>query len=320
MISTPPRAARSVAIDTTSGIAKPRACGQAITSTVIVRITAASGWPTTVHTIAVIAAAPSANQNNHPAALSASRCARDDEFCASVTSFWMPARAVSSPIAVISTRTPESVATVPAITWSPSLRRTGRDSPVIIDSSMLAEPCTIRPSAGTRPPGRTTTTSPTSRSAGATVTVVSPSTFSASSGRRAARESSADVVWARERISIQWPSSMITISSASSHQKSSSWCSRPRLAPQDARNATVIARAISSIIPGLRARSSLTAPVRNGAPPHTYMTVPRTGEIHPTHAASGSGYPSSIENIIENPTTGAARTSMIQNSRRNWPT
>ncbi len=242
-----------------------------------------------VQTMAVIAAAPSANQNSHPAALSARRWARDDELCASVTSFWMPARAVSSPMAVISTRTPESVATVPAMTGSPSLRRTGLDSPVIIDSSMLAEPCTIRPSAGIRPPGRTTTTSPTCKSEGATVTVVSPSIFSASSGSNAARESNADVVCARERISIQCPSSMITMSRASSHQKSSSWCSRPRLAPHEARNATVIARAIRSIIPGLRARSSLTAPVRNGVPPHTYITVPRTGEIHATHAASGNG-------------------------------
>ena len=44
---------------------------------------------------------------------------------------------------------------------SPTLRRTGRDSPVTIDSSMSAEPSTISPSAGTLPPGRTTTTSPT---------------------------------------------------------------------------------------------------------------------------------------------------------------
>ena len=94
---------------------------------------------------------------------------------------------------------------------------------MIIDSSMSAAPETIRPSAGTRPPGpddhdvarpevgrRDTTTDP------------SPSTRSASSGSSAASESSAEVVWASERISIQCPSSMITISSASSHQKSSS--------------------------------------------------------------------------------------------------
>ena len=49
LISTPPRAARSVAMDTTSGIARPSACGQAITSTVMVRTTASSGWPRTPH-------------------------------------------------------------------------------------------------------------------------------------------------------------------------------------------------------------------------------------------------------------------------------
>lgn len=115
----------------------------------------------------------------------------------------MPAKAVSSPVAVTSTRNPESVATVPATTFSPFARRTVFDSPVTIDSSMLAEPSTIRASAGTEAPGRTMATSPTTRSAGATVTTSSPSSFSALSGRRAARESSAEVVWARERISIQ---------------------------------------------------------------------------------------------------------------------
>ena len=75
---------------------------------------------------AVMIAAPRANQNSQPAALSASRCARDEEFCASVTSRWMPASAVSSPTALTLTRRPESVATVPATTRSPTPRRTGR--------------------------------------------------------------------------------------------------------------------------------------------------------------------------------------------------
>ncbi len=139
---------------------------------------------------------------------------------------------------------------------------------MIIDSSMLALPSTIRPSAGTDPPGRTRTTSPTTSSAGATVTTSSPTSFSAWSGSSAANESSADVVRASERISIQWPSSMITTSSASSHQKSSPWSSRCSVEPHDETNATVIARPISSIIPGWRDRTSETAPVRNGQPPH----------------------------------------------------
>ena len=85
LTSTPPRAARSVAMATTRGIAKPSACGQAMTSTVMVRITAWSGWPMTVHTMAVMIAEPSANQNSSAAAESASRWAREVEFCASAT-------------------------------------------------------------------------------------------------------------------------------------------------------------------------------------------------------------------------------------------
>jgi hypothetical protein len=46
-----------------------------------------------------------------------------------------------------------------------------------------------------------------------------------------------------------------------------------------ATNATVMASPMSSIIPGWRARSSLTAPLMNGHPPKKKMTVPRTGEI-----------------------------------------
>ena len=61
----------------------------------------------------------------------------------------------------------------------------------------------------------------------------------------------------------------MTTSRASSHQNSSSWDSTPSWAPQEATNATVIAMPISSIMPGLRALSSLTAPDRNGRPPQT---------------------------------------------------
>ena len=76
----------------------------------------------------------------------------------------MPASAVSSPTASTRTRNDESVDTVPATTRSSGPLATGWDSPVIIDSSSSASPSTIVPSAGTRPPGRTSTTSPTRRS------------------------------------------------------------------------------------------------------------------------------------------------------------
>ncbi|SKT81440.1 Uncharacterised protein [Mycobacteroides abscessus subsp. abscessus] len=141
------------------------------------------------------------------------------EACASATSRWIPANAVSAPTALTCTRNPESVATVPATTCSPTPRRTGADSPVTIDSSRLALPSTTRPSAGTDPPGRTTTMSPTRKSASGTVTTCWPWTRSAVSGSSAASESSAEVVCAKDRISIQCPASMITTNSASSHQK-----------------------------------------------------------------------------------------------------
>src|SRR5699024_12127454 len=98
-----------------------------MTSTVMVRTTAASGMPSMDHTSAVITAAPRANQNNQPAAVSAMRWDLDEEAWASATSFWIPSSAVSSPLAVTSTRRPESVATVLATTWSSCPRQTYLD-------------------------------------------------------------------------------------------------------------------------------------------------------------------------------------------------
>jgi hypothetical protein len=60
---------------------------------------------------------------------------------------------------------------------------------------------------------------------------------------------------------------MMATSKASSHQKSRSNPPMPRLVIQDAANATVMAMAISSIIPGCRVFSSWTPPFRNGWPP-----------------------------------------------------
>ena len=73
-------------------------------------------------------------------------------------------------------------------------------------------------------------------------------------------------------------------------------------------------------MPGRRPRISSTAPVRNGRPPHTYMTVPSTGEIQVVQPDCGSEYPTRLANISSNATTGIANTSMIQKSRRNCAT
>jgi hypothetical protein len=68
-----------------------------------------------------------------------------------------------------------------------------------------------------------------------------------------------------DRISIQWPSSMIVTSVASSSQ--SGMLRKPRVTARLKAKATLIASAMSVIIPGRRARSSRTAPSRKGAPP-----------------------------------------------------
>lgn len=57
------------------------------------------------------------------------------------------------------------------------------------------------------------------------------------------------------------------------------------VAPHDDRNATVMPNAISSIMPGRRARISPSPPVRNGRPPQTYMTMPSTAAIQPAPPA-----------------------------------
>ena len=73
---------------------------------------------------------------------------------------------------------------------------------------------------------------------------------------------------------------MIVTSAANSHQNSRS--NQPRLDAIDDDHATVMAMAISSIIPGARSRTSDTAPFKNGQPPQTNTNVPSTGPTHAT--------------------------------------
>ena len=166
----------------------------------------------------------------------------------------MPDSAVSSPTASTRTRRLPPAATEPAMTLSPGPLVTAFDSPVMIDSSTSAVPSTTVPSTGTRAPGRTRTRSSTFRSASGTVSVASPLTRSAVSGRSAARAARAPWAWAIERISSQWPSSMIVMRVASSHQISTS--KRPSVPAQLVTKATMMASEIRVIIPGCRSRSS----------------------------------------------------------------
>jgi hypothetical protein len=81
----------------------------------------------------------------------------------------------------------------------------------------------------------------------------------------------------------------------------------------------VIAIAISSIIPGVRARASRQPPVRNGCPPQTNRVVPSTG---PTHSIPGksSSYPNQSITMWLVTTRGTVSTRLHQNLRRNIST
>ena len=198
----------------------------------------------------------------------------------------IPESAVSSPVADTATRRLPPAATVPATTSSPGSRVTGRDSPVIIDSSTSAVPSATTPSAGTRAPGRTRTTSPTRRSAVRTISVPPSVTRSASSGSSSASALSAPRACMIERISIQWPRLMTVTSVASSHQTSIS--KKPRVAAQEVTKATTIARLMSVIIPGWRSRISVRAPARKTRPPYRKTIVPRIGATHSDPGKAGA--------------------------------
>ena len=231
----------------------------------------------------------------------------------------MPASAVSSPTASTRTLIAESVDTVPATTRSPGPRGTGLDSPVIIDSSRSASPSTMRPSAGTRPPGRTSTRSPTCSSpVGTGATVPSSRTTSASSGSSAARAASAPWAWPMARISCQWPSSMMVTSRASSHQNSRS--NHPSDVAIDAVHATVMAMAIRSIMPGRPIADLRHGPCQERPPaPGEHEGA----EHRPDPCDAGQLVAEPLHHHLARHTMGIDRTRLSQNRRRNiagsWP-
>jgi len=170
----------------------------------------------------------------------------------------MPESAVSSPTAVTRTRRLPPAATVPPTTTAPDALEISRDSPVIRDSSTSAVPSNTIPSAGTRDPGRTRTTSATRNCARGTLSMPDSVTRSALSGSNAASVSSAPWAWVTAFISSQCPRSMTLINVASSHQTSTS--KTPKVAASEAENATTTARLIRVIMPGWRPESSRHAP------------------------------------------------------------
>ncbi len=138
----------------TSGMARPRAWGQAMTSTVTVRVTAASTSP----------AERPGGEGDHAGAGGDV----EEQGGEAVGQGLRPAarslglghepldagqRRVLARRPRPAPATAESVTTVPATTRSPGALGTGRDSPVTIDSSSSASPSTIS-AVGRDPPAR----------------------------------------------------------------------------------------------------------------------------------------------------------------------
>ena len=222
--------------------------------------------PRNCHTTSVTAPATMATPVRVRAARSARCWALDFDLCASATSRMIPESFVFSPVPVTWMRREPPPLIVAAMTSSPSCFFTGLDSPVIMASLRSLVPFWTRPSAGTLSPGRTSTMSPSRSSLTGTVSSPCSETRVAVSGSSFASSWSAPWACEIERISIQWPSSMMVTNVASSHQMASARMP-PSWTTHEKTKATEMAREIRVIIPGSRARSSLLAPFRKTRPP-----------------------------------------------------
>ncbi len=207
---------------TTSGIASPRAWGQAIIMTVTERSTAnPTPLPNRDQATKVITPAVTATTTSSMAARSARSWVRERLSCAFLTTSITWLRYVSLPVRRISTTSEPSLLTEPPMTSSPALLATGIDSPVSRDSSTCDEPSRTSPSAGTFSPGLTRTRLPTPSSLTFTSLVPPSTTTWAMAGMTLASSSSALDAPITERISTMCPSSMMSISVASSQKKMS---------------------------------------------------------------------------------------------------
>ena len=164
----------------------------------------------------------------------------------------MPASAVCSPVPVTSTRSEPEPFTVPAITLSPVALSTGRDSPVIIDSLtalVAVAHDAIRRNARAGAHEHEVAVAQLHR-AGRPPCARRRSAARAVFGSSFASSFSAPCACEIERISIQWPSSMIVTSVASSSQSGMPGIAERHGGAEHERH--VIASAISVIIPGRR--------------------------------------------------------------------
>ena len=258
----PRRAATPVPAMMAVGVASPSAHGQAMTSTATAFRIASSQCPVPRPQPSTVSAAmPSTTGTNTALTWSTSRWIGALRAWADSTSRTMRASVLSAPSAVARTTSSPSAFTEPPVTRSPGWRATGRLSPVIMDSSTWLAPSSTTPSAGTRSPGRTTTSSPrTSCDTGSSTSRPSRRTR-ATWGRRACSARIASPVCRLARPSSHLPSStrVITTAEASKYRCGIPWpawrsiCHRLRPYPAE--------------VPSATSRSMLPLPARSAAQP-----------------------------------------------------
>ena len=211
----PARAAAPIPTVRAVGVASPSAQGQAITSTeTACRIATLAGAPA-ISQPARLAAETTSTKGTKTAATRSTRRSTGALLpCAPSTSATICASSESEPTRVASTCSRPEPLIEPPMTSPATPRATGMLSPVSRDSSSWLSPRTMRPSTGTRSPGRTTTTSPQpTASAGTSISTPSRSTR-ARSGRSFIKARTAPVVPRRALASSSLPSSTSVITAA----------------------------------------------------------------------------------------------------------
>ena len=258
----PWRAAMPVPTISVAGVARPRAQGQAMTSTDTAFKMAATASPRSSHQASPVTNAITITAGTNTALTLSTSCWMGALWAwADSTRRTMRASCVSAPTAVVRTTTRPSRLSAPPVTCCPTSRATGRLSPVSSDSSRCVRPSMIWPSVGSRSPGRTTTSEPT-RSADSGTSISTPSRrIRAVSGRRRRRASSDASVWRLARASIHLPSitSVMTVAALSKY--------RCGISPGRACHHSARLRPKAAVVPMATSRSMLPARAFRAAQP-----------------------------------------------------
>ena len=192
-----------------TGVARPSAHGQLMTSTEMPRASAKeNSRPISSHTIVVTTAIEMTAGTNTPATLSAVLAIGAFVAAASETMRMIWLSVVSSPTRVASQRRKPEQLTVAADTPSPGALSTGTLSPVRAASLTALAPSSTMPSTGMLCPGRTTKISPFLTCAAGIFTSLPSRMTVAVSGARAMRLLSASVVLPLDLASSSLPTVM----------------------------------------------------------------------------------------------------------------